>query len=118
MNHKLLAAFTPGTQRVLRFLAGKPEDAANFYNRLTIFHAGLRVGVEILGNNAQMLGNTPEGQAAAIGASQALGASAAIECCMNLMQELHPSLGKMNESNPKPGPDMNGGLGKRVLDLD
>jgi hypothetical protein len=103
VNEKLLASFSPSAQRALRALASSPEDAVSFYNRLVVFHAALKIGLEVIEAGAKGLHSTDVigREAAAHGARAALGASTAIECCMSVLQEIHPgAVGRSNKSKP------------------
>jgi len=119
VNEALLAAFSEPTQRVLRALAGKPEDAAAFYNRLTIFRAGLMIGREVM--EAQLRSTKDKHAGAILEASivAILGNTTALECTMTTLENLHPELGKINVSNPPKARDHSNGTNRiRPIELD
>jgi hypothetical protein len=123
VNKAVLKAFSPSTQRVLLALAGSPDDASAFYDRLTIVRAGLRIGLEVLEKNLEESrgqNNPAHSNALATAAASTLGSCTALECCMATLEALHPSLAKVNTSAdaPKGLPGTNGVEKIRRLDLD
>lgn len=97
MNEKLLASFSPSTQKALRALVGTPEDCVAFYNRVTMFRAALLIGIEVVERAApDRRADGPE----QFGLMAAAGASGALECTLGLLAELHPECGKLNASSP------------------
>lgn len=118
MNRKILENLSPSSQKILALLARTPEDSVHFHQRLTVFHAALRIGVDVMERAVPGV-EGPEKQAAALGVMYALGAATAIECCMKILEQLHPELGKINLTSPAPpAPDRVNGSRLRPMDLD
>jgi hypothetical protein len=128
---EIMDALSPPARRCLRTMAGKPDDAAGWYNRLADVRAALKVGAEVMEGSAREEAKANGGKPTATGnmkfaaAGYALGTVTAIECCMSIIEKLHPSLTiKVKSSDDQPSPyGSNGhtlpGDGKiRRLDLD
>lgn len=107
---QIMDELSPSARRCLRSMAGTPDDAAGWYNRLADVRAAMKVGVEVMEQSAReeaQAAGAPTGQSnmKMIAASYALGATTALECCMSIIERLHPSLikGKVGGDPIPPG---------------
>lgn len=117
MNEDVLDALSGSSRKALRALAATPGDAAHLYNRLTIVRAAIRIGLEVMERQMahfRSLDKMQEVSALAAGGQGALGTVVAIECCMGILEELHPDLVKENVSDPKKPEGLNGERIRRI----
>ena len=114
-----LAGLSKSSRRALEVLASSPSDAAEFHARLSWLQGALRIGTEIMANEAAK--ERVEGRAKALqaAAAQALATCTAIELTMGVVQGLFPDhTGVMDQKSVDKPPIDFPRNGVRKLDLE
>lgn len=111
---EILRALSPPARKCLAALAGTPDQAVTWYNQLADVRAALKIGHEVMEQSARekmkAAGHpTPESNFTMMAASYALGATTAIECCLSIIEKLHPLLViKVKATDDPSSPSVNG----------
>jgi len=134
-REELLAAMTLPCRKTMLALAGNPDAAAEWHNKLADVRAGIMVGREIMEATARVKAgrreddpdkkraNKAEADLIMTACMYALGVTTALESCMSAIAMMHPNMmirARVTDDPIPPGKNGHTGFsdGPRILDLE